>query len=112
MPFEKYNQPLAPIPIYIQRLFKTFALCTLAILLALGIGIWGYHRFEKLSYIDSFLNAAMILSSMGPAEIPTTFEGKLFAGLYALFSGLIFIVIIGVMFSPVIHRIFHKWHIG
>jgi hypothetical protein len=77
----------------------------------LGTGIIGYHYFENLSWIDAFANAAMILSGMGPLTTLQTESGKLFAGCYALFSGLAFIVIIGVVFAPVVHRFLHKFHL-
>jgi peptidoglycan/LPS O-acetylase OafA/YrhL len=81
------------------------------VLCALFIGMLGYHFLEKMSWIDSFLNAAMILSGMGPVTILNTTAGKLFAGSYALFSGLTFIVLIGVLLSPSIHLIIRKIHL-
>ncbi len=78
---------------------------------ALSIGMLGYHVTEKMSWIDSFLNASMILSGMGPATSLTTVSGKLFAGFYALFSGLAFIAIFVMMLSPVIHSLFRKIHL-
>jgi hypothetical protein len=71
----------------------------------------GYHLFEKMSWVDAFVNASMILSGMGPLGPLNTNAGKIFAGFYALFSGLAFIVIIAVIFSPVIHRFFKKIHL-
>ena len=81
------------------------------IAIVLGIGMMGYHFFEKMSWIDSFLNASMILSGMGPATTLITPLGKLFAGVYALFSGLAFIAIVVIMLSPVIHKFFRKIHL-
>ena len=78
---------------------------------ALCIGMLGYHFFEEMSWIDSFLNAAMILSGMGPATALITPGGKLFAGIYALFSGLAFIAIVVILLSPVIHKFFRKIHL-
>lgn len=77
----------------------------------LFIGMCGYHYFENMQWIDAFLNAAMILSGMGPAANLASFEGKLFAGCYALFSGLAFIAIIVMILSPLIHYIFRKVHV-
>ncbi len=71
----------------------------------------GYHHFENLSWVDAFANAAMILSGMGPLTALQTNFGKLFAGFYALFSGLAFIIIIGIIFAPVVHRFLHKFHL-
>lgn len=78
---------------------------------ALLAGMLGYHLTEKMSWIDSFLNAAMILSGMGPAVTLTTTAGKLFAGFYALFSGLAFIAIVVIILSPIIHKFFRKIHL-
>lgn len=81
------------------------------ILVALYIGMCGYHFFENLPWVDSFLNASMILSGMGPVSDMKTETGKLFAGCYALFSGLAFIAIVVIILSPVIHRFFHRIHL-
>jgi hypothetical protein len=87
-----------------------FGICLIAF--ALNIGMLGYHFFESMPWIDSFLNASMILSGMGPANPMITTGGKIFAGCYALFSGLAFIAIIVMMLSPIIHRFFKKIHIS
>ena len=71
----------------------------------------GSHSFEKLPWLDAFVNAAMILSGMGPLGPLQTSAGKLFAGCYALFSGLAFIAVVGVVFAPVFHRFLHKFHL-
>lgn len=81
------------------------------IAIALYFGMLGYHHFEHMSWIDSFVNAAMILSGMGPMGALATDAGKIFAGCYALFSGLAFIAIIGLVFAPTLHRFFRKIHI-
>lgn len=72
--------------------------------------MFGYHHFEKMSWIDAYVNAAMILSGMGPVEALHTSEGKLFAGTYALFSGIVFLVVIAIIFAPVVHRFLHQFH--
>ena len=76
-----------------------------------GIGILGYKILEGMSWIDSTLNAAMILGGMGPVNQLTTTAGKLFASFYALFSGVVFLISIGVLLAPVIHRLMHQFHI-
>ncbi|HVE44884.1 MAG TPA: hypothetical protein VNC84_07120 [Gammaproteobacteria bacterium] len=81
------------------------------IIIALYIGMLGYHLFEHMSWVDSFVNASMILSGMGPLSPLVTTAGKVFAGFYALFSGLAFLVVVGVMFAPIIHRFFRKIHL-
>jgi hypothetical protein len=77
---------------------------------SLGAGMVGYVAFEKLSWIDAFLNAAMLLGGMGPVNAPQTFGGKLFAGLYALYAGLVFIVSAAVLATPLLHRVLHRLH--
>jgi hypothetical protein len=77
---------------------------------SLFVGMLGYYYFEHLSWPDAFVNAAMILSGMGPLNPLNTTAGKIFAGCYALYSGLIFIVILGIILAPIIHRFFHKLH--
>ena len=84
------------------------ALCVLA--LSLALGILGYIYFEDLSLLDAFLNSAMLLGGMGPINGPVTAGGKLFAGLYALYAGLVFIVTAALVFSPIVHRVMHKFH--
>lgn len=77
----------------------------------LGVGMAGYHYFERLSWIDAFANAAMILSGMGPLAPLQTDVGKIFAGCYALFSGLAFVTIIAIVLAPVVRRFLHKFHL-
>ncbi len=81
------------------------------IAIALFSGMLGYHELEGMSWLDSFLNASMILSGMGPATTMITTPGKIFAGCYALFSGLAFIAIIVIMLSPIIHLFFRTIHL-
>jgi len=108
--FEHRDQKPIPLGAFLLRqgqyLFSSFLL----IAIALGVGVLGYHEFESLSWLDSFLNAAMILGGMGPVDVLHTEAGKLFAGCYALFSGLIFLVAAGLFFSPLVHRLLHKFH--
>ena len=95
----------------VSRLVRSIAVGFLLIFLALWIGMIGYHFFEKMSWADAFVNAAMILSGMGPLSPLNTLGGKLFAGFYALFSGLGFILIVAIIFSPIAHHFFKKWHL-
>lgn len=99
-----------PKNIYLHLVRNSFIGMSL-IVSALFIGMLGYHLFEQMSWVDSFLNASMILSGMGPASPLVTNAGKIFAGLYALFSGLAFIAIVVIMLSPIIHRFFRKIHL-
>ena len=101
---------VAPKNIYLHMIRNSF-IGFILIAAALYAGMLGYHVFEKMSWVDSFLNASMILSGMGPAANLTTEIGKIFAGFYALFSGLAFIAIVVIMLSPVIHQFFRKIHL-
>lgn len=109
--FEHYKHQVIPIRIFYWRIAKSLFLGAILILFSLGIGMWGYHHFESMSVVDSYVNAAMILSGMGPIGPLTTNGGKIFAGSYALFSGLTFIVALGVILAPIIHRFFHTLHV-
>lgn len=109
--YEKYYEPLLPVPKFLARLARNFVFGLLCIAITLIIGMWGYHRLEHMPWIDAFVNAAMILSSMGPMAPLSSYYGKLFAGCYAIFCGIIFILTIGIIFSPVVHRFFHKFHL-
>lgn len=108
--FEPHKDHLLPLKQFYVRILCSITIGFLMIMVALGIGMLGYHFFENMPWIDAFVNAAMILSGMGPLGELKTFGGKLFAGLYALFSGLMFILIIAIIFAPLIHRFFHKFH--
>jgi|SRR6185369_8601407 len=80
------------------------------LVLSLGAGMLGYMHFEHLAWRDAFLNAAMLLGGMGPVDPPKTDGGKLFAGLYALYAGLLFIVTAALLFTPIVHRLLHRFH--
>lgn len=110
--FEHHKAPLLPMPAFIRRLAWSALFALLIIALSLGIGMLGYHYFENQSWVDAFADASMILSGMGPLHPLTTTPGKIFAGSYALFSGLAFITITGLLFGPIIHRFFHRLHLA
>ena len=95
---------------FLRRLGHSFFVVCLLIGMSLGLGMLGYSYFESLSWTDSFLNAAMILGGMGPVDAMKTEAGKIFAGAYALYSGLAFLVLAGLLFGPVAHRILHSFH--
>ena len=109
--YEHRTQPLLPRNVFYRRIARHAALGFAVITVALGIGMIGYHCFEKLPWVDAFVNAAMILSGMGPVATLQTDAGKIFAGCYALFSGLALIAILGIIFAPVVHRALHKFHL-
>ncbi|HEY6093589.1 MAG TPA: hypothetical protein VIU93_01420 [Gallionellaceae bacterium] len=95
---------------FAQRLLRHI-LAALALLAgSLAFGMAGYVAFEHLSWIDAFLNASMLLGGMGPVNPPQTEAGKLFAGLYALYAGLVFIVTAALLFTPILHRLLHRFH--
>jgi hypothetical protein len=108
--YEHRLQPLLPLRAFLSRLVLHALVAIGIILLSLGIGIAGYHYLEGLSWIDSLLNASMILGGMGPVNPLTTEAGKLFASFYALFSGMVFLVVTGLMFAPIFHRLLHHFH--
>jgi hypothetical protein len=109
--FERRTEPLLPWTAFLRRVAISAVLGVFLILVSLGAGMAGYHYFESLSWLDAFVNAAMILSGMGPLAPLQTDGGKLFAGLYALYSGLAVILIAGVTFAPVVHRFLHRLHL-
>ncbi len=111
MDYENRNTPLAPRDIFLRRLARNAGFAAVLILGSLALGVIGYHFTEHLLWIDSLVNAAMILGGMGPvAELHTT-AGKLFASFYALYSGLVLLVAAGVLIAPIFHRFLHRFHI-
>jgi hypothetical protein len=77
---------------------------------SLALGMVGYMYFEHLPWRDAFLNSAMLMGGMGPVDAPRTDDGKVFAGLYALYAGLVFLAAAGLVFAPIMHRLMHKSH--
>lgn len=109
--YERHNQPLIPRKAFVRRV-ATHALMGFGLLtLSLGIGVLGYRGFEGLSWLDSLLNASMLLGGMGEIDPLKTVGGKLFASFYSLFSGIVFLVVAGVLVAPVAHRILHRMHL-
>jgi hypothetical protein len=109
--YEHQSQPLLPFRAFLRRLFG-HALVALAVTAsALGIGILGYHLTEGMPLLDALLNASMILAGMGPVDTLHTTAGKWFAPFYALFAGMIFLGIAGIMAAPVLHRLLHWMHL-
>ncbi len=109
--FEHRKQPLLPPRQFLIRQL-IYILVALAIIAgSLFIGMLGYHFFESLPWIDALVNASMLLGGMGPVDTLHTFAGKLFASFYALYSGIIFLVVVGVIFAPLYHRFLHRFHV-
>jgi hypothetical protein len=109
--YERKHQKLAPLSVFVQRMLGATGIAVSIILVVLLIGIAGYHWLAGLNWIDSLLEASMILGGMGPINPIKTTSAKLFASGYALFSGLVFIGLMGILLTPVIHRIMHKFHV-
>ena len=109
--YESYDQPLLSLRMFVRRVVL-HGLAALALLLVpLIVGVLGYMALAGLSPVDAFLNASMILGGMGPVDPLSTDAAKIFAGLYALFAGIFFLVIAGVILAPFLHRVLHRLHI-
>lgn len=108
--YEHPSQPLLPRRHYYRRILRHSAVAFLIIAGSLSIGILGYHCTGKLTWIDSLLNASMILGGMGPVDPIRTVSGKVFASFYALFSGVVFLVTAAILIAPVVHRFLHSLH--
>jgi hypothetical protein len=108
--YERHHERVVPIGTFLRRLAGHAAVASLVVAGSLLGGMVGYAYFERLTWLDAFLNAAMLLGGMGPIESPTTRGGKLFAGLYALYSGMVFLVVASIVLAPVVHRVLHRFH--
>jgi len=111
MRYESLKQPLAPPAVFARRMAASFALALGLVGLSLLVGMVGYRQLAGLGWVDSFENAAMILGGMGPLADLNTNDAKVFAGLYALYSGLFLILVAGLVLAPALHRLLHRLHI-
>jgi TRAP-type C4-dicarboxylate transport system permease small subunit len=111
MIFERRHEQLAPVSVFVKRLGGSLLIALGLIAVVLVIGIAGYHSLAGFNWVDSLLEASMILGGMGPVNQLPNDHAKIFASAYALFSGLIFIAVMGLVLSPVVHRILHKFHV-
>lgn len=105
------RRPLPPLVHLLHGLGRSAAIGSGVVLFSLGLGTAGYHSFVGLPWLDALLNAAMILTGMGPVDPLTTTGAKLFAVSYALFSGVVFLTLVAVLFAPVAHRFLHRFHL-
>jgi hypothetical protein len=105
--YEHTSKPLLERSHFLRRMFYHWIFASAVILVSLGMGIAGYCITEGLPFIDALLNASMILGGMGPVNELHTSAGKIFASFYALFAGMIFLVVAGIMIAPVAHRMLH-----
>ena len=103
------HKPLAS-GAFIGRLAMHILAAIVMLVISLSMGMAGYMEFENLPAMDAFENSAMLLGGMGPVNMPMTEAGKLFAGCYALYAGLVFIVTAALIFTPVVHRVLHRFH--
>lgn len=111
MEFEHQSEPVLPFDRFIKRIIRyTFFACLL-LGASLGIGVLGYHYFNELSWLDSLLNASMILTGMGPVDPMKSDTAKLFASFYSIFSGVVFLSTVAVFLSPIVHRFLHRLHV-
>ena len=110
--FEHYREPLAGRRLFIRRVVTYLLLFLIIIFGSLGVGVVGYRVTEHMSWLDALLNASMILGGMGPVDTLHTAAGKIFASLYALFAGVVFLVAVGVLIAPVFHRFLHAMQVA
>jgi len=109
MRFERFSEPLLPFNCWLRRMIKSIGLAVAITGTALLIGIIGYHLLGKLGWVDSILEASMILGGMGPVATMQNDPVKLFASAYALFSGLVVLSTMGIILGPWLHRVMHHW---
>jgi hypothetical protein len=109
--FERRHERLIPVRVFVRRISRAVLLWLALTMAGLGIGMIGYAASEGMSGVDAFVNAAMILSGMGPVTELKTAGGKLFAGFYAIFSGLFVVIATGFVLAPILHRVLHSFHI-
>ena len=108
--YERRAAAVLPRREFYQRLGRHVAIALALLGVSLAIGVAGYEHFEHLEWHDAFENACMLLGGMGPVNNPTTTAGKLFAGFYALYAGLVFLVVASIILAPVLHRMLHLFH--
>ena len=111
MKFEHRRQPLLSRVDFLRRLVYSFLIAVVSLAVWLFLGMVGYHWLAGLSWMDAFLNASMIVGGMGPVDLLTAPAAKLFAGTYAILSGVVFLGIFGLLIAPVFHRFLHRFHL-
>ena len=109
--FENKKHQVLPIKKFVRRVLNYFLFSMIILTFSLGLGTFGYHYFGQISWIDAFYNASFILTGMGPVDEMTTVAAKLFASFYALFSGIIFLSTVAIIFAPIAHRLLHLLHV-
>ena len=109
--YETRRQPLLRRADFVRRVLGHAAAAAVLLLGSVAIGMAGYMHFERLSALDAFLDTSMLLGGMGPVHIPVTDDGKLFAGFFALYAGIVFIATAALLLGPVAHRVLHRFHL-
>ena len=109
--YERHREPLIPRRAFVGRVARHALSAVILFIATLSAGMAGYHWLEGLSWVDAYLNAAMILGGMGPVAELHTSAGKLFAGSYALFAGIVFLASVSVVLAPIVHRAMHRFHL-
>lgn len=109
--YEHHRQPVLGRAQFIRRVARHGLLSGLLVAFSLSLGTVGYHFAAGLDWVDAFLNASMILTGMGPVDVLRTPTAKVFAALYALYSGIVFLVAAGVLLAPALHRMLHRLHV-
>jgi hypothetical protein len=109
--YETRKQPLLRPKDFLRRVLGHLAAACVLLFASVAIGMAGYMHFERLSALDAFLDTAMLLGGMGPVHIPVTDDGKLFAGFFALYAGIVFIATAALLLGPVAHRVLHRFHL-
>ncbi len=109
--YEPRHVPPIPLVGFAVRLLAHACIAIGLVIFSLILGMFGYRHFEEMAWVDSFFNASMLLGGMGPVKTSDmSYGGKIFAGLYALYSGLLFIALMSLMMAPVVHRVLHHFH--
>src|SRR5690349_3600084 len=111
MMYEPKRKPLLSRRAFVRRLASHVVVALALVVFSLVVGTAGYHFLDHLSWLDSFLNASMILGGMGPVDPLHTASAKLFASVYALYAGFVLLISVGIIVAPVFHRLLHKFHL-
>ena len=112
MIYENVRRPLASRQVFARRLGRSLLLAVVVVGASLGAGMAGYHYFGRMDWLDAFTNASMILSGMGPLTMLDDPAGKVFEGVYAIYSGFIVLIVTGLVLAPVLHRFLHRMHLA
>jgi hypothetical protein len=109
--FEHIKQPLLPKNLFYLRMLRSVAVSLSLLLITILLGTVGFHLIEKYSWLDSALNCVLIMTGVGTYGLINTVAGKIFTGIYSVFSTLIFFTILAIIFTPLLHRLLHKFHL-